>query len=114
MKKNTALDWANMIDITMNEFNENLAELGYQTKNSDDQNWLRTPKGVEHSERFCGRIVWDMDAFFDVLKLHGKKTRAFFYCEKCGTYNKVEEDERFNYICKACGYPELGVKKVKI
>lgn len=114
MKKNTALDWANMIDITMNEFNENLAELGYQTKNPDDQSWLRTPKGTEHSERFCGRILWDMDAFFDVLKLQGKKTGQFFYCEKCGSYNKVEEDEKFNFICKACGYPEMSIKKAKI
>ena len=55
MKKNTALDWANMIDVTVEEFNENLAELGYQSKDSENQRWLRTPKGVEHSEQFCGR-----------------------------------------------------------
>ena len=114
MKKNTALDWANMMDVTVEEFNQNLAELGYQSKDSENQKWLRTPKGIEHSEQFCGRILWDMDAFFDALKLQGKKTGEFFYCEKCGSYNKVEKEEKFNFICKACGYPEVSIKQAKI
>ena len=105
MKKNTALEWAKSMSITEQEFNKHLAELGYLINGS--KNGERTPKGHKHSRRFLQKTYWDVDAMFDVLKLIGKKTGKYFYCDKCGSYNKVEQQDGpiLNCICHSCGFP---------
>ena len=102
---NTALSWANSMDITEKEFNQYLVELGYQIKNDNTQIWERTPKGVEHSRKIFRKIYWDIDAFFDVLRHRGLMTRTYFYCEKCGVYNQILEEEKLGdrYSCHVCG-----------
>ena len=91
MKKNTALSWANSMDITEREFNDYLVELGYLAKKENTAVWERTTKGVMHSKKIFNTILWDIDAVFDVLKRRGEKTKTYFYCEKCGSYNKILE-----------------------
>lgn len=112
MRKNTALSWANSIDITEAEFNEYLVELGYQIQNTISKKWERTPKGMNHSNNFFGQLYWDVDAFFDVLKLRGKRTRTYFYCDKCGSYNRIplEEMEWESFCCSQCGF-EMQLEK---
>ena len=112
MKKNTALDWAKTIGITEQEFSKNLIELGYIIKGS--KGYDRTPKGHKHSRQILKTIYWDVDAMFDVLKLIGKKTGKYFYCEKCGSYNKVDQENGpvLNCLCHSCGFPvKLGSSK---
>ena len=113
MKKNTALDWAKTLGITEQEFNKSLIELGYIIKGS--KSYDRTPKGHKHSRKIFKKTYWDVDAMFDVVKLIGKKTGNYFYCEKCGSYNKVEQGNGpvLNCLCHNCGFPvKLGSAKV--
>lgn len=102
---NTALAWANSMDITEQEFNSYLLDLGYQVKQDNTKVWERTLKGEEHSRKILRKIYWDMDAFFDVLKRRGIVTRTYFYCEKCGVYNQIldEEKQGDRYSCHVCG-----------
>ena len=105
MRKNTALSWANSIGISEKEFNECLAEIGYQKYNSTKSKWELTPKGKEQARRFFAKIYWDIDANFEVIKLRGKMTHKYFYCDGCGTYNKIPEAEKKEkaYFCSKCG-----------
>ena len=102
---NTALSWADSMDITEREFNNYLMDLGYQVKRDDAKSWERTSKGVEHSRRIFRKTYWDLDAFFDVVKRRGIMTRTYFYCEKCGVYNRIIDEEKMDiqYICHVCG-----------
>ena len=102
---NTALSWANSMDITENEFNNYLMDLGYQVKRDDTKPWGRTSKGEEHSKKIFRKTYWDLDAFFDVVKRRGIVTRTYFYCEKCGVYNRIldEEKQDIQYSCHVCG-----------
>lgn len=105
MRKNTALSWANSIGISENEFNEYLAEVGYQKYNPIKDKWELMDKGKEHGRRIFGKIYWDMDANFEVIKLRGKKSHRYFYCDTCGIYNKIPEEEmgEKTYLCSRCG-----------
>ncbi len=114
MNKNTALSWANSLDITEQEFNRHLVELGYYMQMENGKRLQRTPKGVKHSTDFFGKIRWDINVVYDVVKLIGRKTGKYFYCEKCSAYNKVEDTGEVvqNCLCHNCSYPvKLGVKK---
>ena len=99
MRKCTALSWANAIDITECEFNGYLEKLGYQFRNSKTLQWERTPKAIQHTIVIFKKIYWDVEVFFDVLKLRGRTEGTYFYCEKCGAYNKIEDSD----ICSQCG-----------
>ena len=105
MKKNTALSWANSIGISEREFDECLIEIGYQEYNSVKDKLELTTKGKEHASKILGKIYWDIDANFEVMKLRGKKTHKYFYCDSCGSYNKIPEDkqEEKTYLCSKCG-----------
>jgi len=97
------------MDITEKEFNEYLAELGYQIQNKTTNRWERTPKGVNNSVKLFKFILWDIDTMFEVLKLRGKKTYTYFYCGKCGTCNKILDFDKnvSKHNCMNCGYEEI-------
>lgn len=101
----TALSWTDSMDITESEFNNYLMDLEYQVQRDDTKSWERTSKGEEHSRKIFRKIYWDLDAFFDVLKKRGIVTRTYFYCEKCGTYNRILDEERHSIQCSChvCG-----------
>ena len=112
MKKCTALSWANAIDITEEEFDRYLERLGYQFRNNNTLQWERTPKAVDHSKVFLRRIYWDIDVCYEVLKLRGKINGTYFYCEKCGAYNKTENDS--DRVCTICGVSREGISDNRI
>lgn len=103
--KNTAARWAKTIDMPKQEFNEYLAKLGLQEKACKPRKWKITVKGRKHSSNILGRIYWDVDALFEVVKLRGKITHNYFFCDQCNTYHNIyiEEKEQKSHICSACG-----------
>lgn len=109
MRKNTALSWANSISISEKEFNDCLVTVGYQQYNSSKRKWELTTKGKEHGIRILGKIYWDIDAHFEVMKLRGKQTRKYFYCDKCGAYNRIVEENKDDrrFLCCRCGNETL-------
>ena len=102
---NTAARWAKSINITTQEFNEYLVKLGLQKKGESINKWQRTDEGKKHSKSILGKIYWDVNTLFKVVKLRGKITHKYFFCDKCDTYHKIniEEMERKSQICSACG-----------
>ena len=103
--KNTAARWAKTIDMPTQEFNEYLSKLGLQEKVCNTRKWKITVKGREHSSNILGRIYWDVDALFEVVKLRGKITHNYFFCDQCNTYHNIgtEEKKQKSHICSACG-----------
>lgn len=109
MKKLSAKAWARSIGITEMEFNGTLAKTGLQQINTVSMRWMPTKRGREHSICVFGRIFWDIDAHFEVMKLRGKLTREYFYCDECSAYNKIPEEnkDRTRFICYRCGNETL-------
>ena len=102
---NTAARWAKSINITKQEFNEYLVKLGLQKKGESINKWKRTNEGKKHSKSILGKIYWDVNTLFKVVKLRGRITHKYFFCEECDTYHKIdiEEKDRKFYICSRCG-----------
>lgn len=102
--KNTVARWAKSIDMSKQEFNEYLAKLGLQEKRFNTNKWKLTEEGKEHSSNILGRIYWDVQALFEVIKLRGKITHEYFFCEECDTYHKIdtEDKDRKSHICSWC------------
>ena len=109
MRKLSAKAWAQSIGITEMEFNEALVKLELQQFNEFSKRWVPTPKGRSYSRRVFGRIFWDIDANFEVMKLRGKQTRKYFYCDECSAYNKIPEENinETRFICCRCGNETL-------
>lgn len=103
--KNTSARWAKSIDMPKQEFNEYLRKLGLQEKACNSNRWRVTKKGKEHSSNRLGMIYWDVQALFEVIKLRGKITHDYFFCDECNTYHKIdtEDKERKSHICSSCG-----------
>lgn len=112
MKKVSVAKWAQTRDISIEEINNCLEELGYQVQATGKgrTKWKLTEKGQRYA-RFSvnplsRQILWDIDAFFDVLKLQGKKTREYFYCDECNAYLGYQygfEPNMNKWVCKKCG-----------
>lgn len=103
--KNTSARWAKSIDMSKQEFDEYLAKLGLQEKSCNTNKWKITEEGKEYSSNILGRIYWDVQALFEVIKLRGKITHKYFFCDKCNTYHKIgtEEKEKKIQLCSSCG-----------
>lgn len=103
--KNTTARWAKSIDMSKEEFNEYLSKLGLQEKNGNTNKWRITKEGKEHSSNILGKIYWDVQTLFKAVKLRGRITHNYFFCDECNTYHKidVEEKEKKSHICSSCG-----------
>ena len=108
-----ASKWSQTFNFTESEFNECLEELGLQ-KRVPVKGSMRfdvTGRGARHSRMsrnpFRRVILWDFDAFFQALKLKGKKSGEFHYCDKCGDYLSDQHGFEFSmkkWVCKKCGF----------
>ncbi|MBQ7918740.1 MAG: hypothetical protein IJ324_02195 [Lachnospiraceae bacterium] len=55
---------------------------------------------------FCRVPLWDFQAFFEAVKLRGRKTGQYYYCEACGDYLSDQYGFEFSmkkWVCKKCG-----------
>lgn len=114
MKKATAKRWAIALKVSENEFNDYLEKINYQVKDIDDslnEIWILTQNGKKHGRKsynpFNNSLLWDIDAFFEVMKVRGKITRKYFYCDECGAFLSRQsgfEREMYNWVCKRCGH----------
>ena len=104
--------WSQAFNFTEKEFNDVLAELGLQRSvvSGGKQVWRITERGMQHSRMsrnpFKRVILWDFDAFFQAVKVKGKKSGEYFYCEKCGDYLSSQHGFEFGmkkWVCKKCG-----------
>ena len=86
MRRHPVSRWAETLDSTEEEMNGYLEELGYQymcqsTENLEKKIWIITEEGKKYCRvsrnPFSKRILWDMDALFQVMKLRGKKTGKY-------------------------------------
>ena len=109
MRKLSAKAWARSIGITEKEFNELLAKSELQQFDTVSRRWMPMKRGKEHSRSLFGRIFWDIDAHFEVMKMRGKLTREYFYCDECSAYNKIPEEniDKTRFICYRCGNETL-------
>lgn len=105
--------WSQTFNFTEHEFNECLEELGLQRRVLDKGgvHFDVTRRGARHSRMsrnpFNRVILWDFDAFFQALKLKGKKSGEFHYCDMCGDYLSDQYGFEFSmkkWVCKKCGY----------
>lgn len=103
--KNTSARWAKSINITKEEFDEYLVKLGLQEKSGYINRWKSTEEGRKHSRSILGKIYWDVDSLFKVIKLRGRITHKYFFCDECDTYHKIdiEKKEQKSHICSRCG-----------
>lgn len=108
-----ASKWSQTFHFTESEFNECLEELGLQRRvlAKGGVRFDVTGRGARHSRMsrspFKRVILWDFDAFFQALKLKGKKSGEFHYCDKCGDYLSDQHGFEFSmkkWVCKKCGY----------
>ena len=107
--------WTECFDITEEEFNNALVELGYQVRNTSSVNprrqWLVTRKGREYCRMslnpFRRVILWDMRAHMAISNLLGRKERGSMYCEKCYMHLNMQPGFNFDHskwICTRCGH----------
>ncbi len=107
--------YAEYFDITEEELNKSLKELGYQTRNISPKNsgweWILTPKGRRHGRMSCNPfrrvILWDFHAYIAARSLMGKKARKYMYCARCQTYLNHQQGFSFEHAkwkCVKCGY----------
>lgn len=115
MKMLSAEKWANSMSISVEEFNDYLKRLKYQIEVVSDKKDLRlawhiTERGLRHGRMsynpFNQTPLWDIDAMFAVMKLRGKMTRKYFYCDDCGAFLPRQvgfEADMYKWVCKRCG-----------
>ncbi len=116
-----ASKWSQTFNFTEQEFNECLEELGLQKRVSAKGGacFEVTGRGARHSRMSRNPlhrvILWDFDAFFQAVKLKGKKSGEYHYCDKCGDYMSDQHGFEFSmkkWVCKKCGYVnELEYKR---
>ena len=115
-----ASKWSQTFNFTEQEFNDCLEELGLQKRitSGGSTHFSVTSRGARHSRMsrnpFKRVPLWDFDAFFQAVKLKGKKSGEYYYCDKCGDYMSDQHGFEFSmkkWVCKKCGYVnELGYK----
>ncbi len=116
MKMATAERWAKSINISTDEFNEYLKKLNYQVWvdegfDKEKMVWHITEKGRKHGRisrnPFKRIVLWDFDAAFAVVKVKGKVTKEYFYCDECDMYLPMQSGFDFSmqrWVCKRCGH----------
>lgn len=115
MKMISVSRWAASIGISTEEFDNYLKKLRYQVEDcvltKGTTVWCLTKRGRRHGRKsrnpFSKELLWDIDALFDVMKLRGKITRKYFYCDDCGAYISGQSGFDFSmqkWVCKKCGY----------
>lgn len=111
MKYFTTAQWAQIWNMSMGDMEQGLMELGYQILDTTGNlTWKLTEKGRAHAKKsrnpFDKTLRWDFEAFFDVAKHFGRKTRSYFYCPECGDYLNHQhgfEATMDKWVCKKCG-----------
>lgn len=111
MKMYPVEHWAKTIGVTSEEFNDYLAKLNYQVLSDENEIWYITKQGSRYGRvsrnPFRKVNVWSIDALFSVLKIGGKITGEFFYCDKCDSYLSHQsgfETTMGRWVCKRCGH----------
>ena len=116
MRRNPVSRWAKTLKSSEEEINSYLEELGFQYmyRSVDDPKktgWIITEEGQKHCKvsriPFSKKILWDLDAYVMVMKLHGKKKGTFFHCEKCNQYLNTQKGFQLSmdkWKCENCGY----------
>lgn len=106
---------AKSIGISEEDFNEYLKKLKYQIQVLDDSKdmktiWYMTERGRKHGRvsfnPFNREPLWDIDALFAVMKIRGKITREYFYCDDCGAFLGRQSGFDLSmqkWVCKKCG-----------
>lgn len=112
----SAKRWAQTFKMTEDEFNDYLKKLNYQIWmdvgiDKKESLWHVTQKGRQHSRismnPFHRIILWDFDAAFAVMKIKGKTSREYFYCDECDVYLPRQsgfEPSMQRWVCKKCGH----------
>ena len=116
MRMATAERWAVALKISTEEFNEYLKKLHYQKESIEDNRdltsiWTLTSTGKKYGRKsynpFKHDLLWNIDAFFDVMKIRGKITRKYSYCDKCDSFLGRQSGFDINmehWVCKKCGH----------
>ena len=104
--------WSQSLGFTEPELNAYLEELGYQKRitSGGKTAWSITSRGARHGRMsrnpFRKVPLWDFEAFFQAVKLRGKKTGQYYYCENCNDYLSNQYGFEFGmkkWVCKKCG-----------
>ena len=111
MKYFTSAQWAQNWNMSRGDMEQGLMELGYQYLDVlGNLTWRPTRKGKDHMKKswnpFNKTLRWDFEAFFDVAKHYGRKTRRYFYCPECGDLLNHQygfEPSMDKWVCKKCG-----------
>ena len=116
MKMATAERWAKSLNISKEEFNDYLKKLHYQKEGVADNKdltfvWVLTPQGKNYGRYsynpFNYDLLWNIDAFFSVMKIRGKITKTYSYCDKCDSFLGRQDGFDINmnhWVCKKCGH----------
>jgi len=119
MKPLSSGDCAKTRDLTEQEVNQHLEELGYLTPDTTKLNrkqprWILTEAGekqvIKKGILFRRQLLWSIDAFFEVIKLHGKRTHQYYYCDGCSSYLRTQEGFEMvlpKWKCTKCGYENV-------
>ncbi len=113
MEKLTALKWAMLANISEEDYNGYLAELGYQEKGARDYvhtAWTLTEEGEKHGEygddAFSKEILWDLESHREVIKLCGIKTGMYKCCANCKEHYHIDrlqiDEETGKWVCEKC------------
>lgn len=95
MQKFSPAKWAEKDDISEQELNQCLEELGYQIRLKDSGEkgqwvWMPTQKGRTHCRRsfnpFKSQLLWDTEVFLEAHRLWGRKSGNHFFCQGCKVY----------------------------
>lgn len=111
MKYFTSAQWVQNWNMSRGDMEQGLMELGYQYLDVlGNLTWKPTRKGKDHMKKswnpFDKTLRWDFEAFFDVAKHYGRKTRSYFYCSRCGdllNHQHGFEPSVDRWMCEKCG-----------
>ena len=119
MKHLSSADWAKTRGLTEQEVNRYFEELGYLAPDTTKPNrkksrWILTEAGEKHVIKkgilFRQQLLWSIDAFFEVIKLHGKRTHQYYYCDGCSSYLRTQEGFEMTlpkWTCTKCGHENV-------
>ena len=103
----TSARWGRKIHVSRKVFESYLEELGYICGHSEQRSMqMVTDKGHNHSREqhlLLGKVVlWDKDAFFDVMELRAKNATVYIACPNCKVIvDSTKLDSSLE--CEICG-----------